>query len=148
MASFAQLDENNVVINTIAVADSDTTNEQGVEDEATGIQFCKNLLGQDTIWKKSSRNTFKGVYYTPNVYDEKGPIADPDQSKAFRKNGAGKGHTYDSVRDAFIPPKPYPSWILNETTCWWDSPIPYPADTPVPLVWDEANQQWIEKFPQ
>jgi hypothetical protein len=143
MASFAQLDKNNVVINIISVADSDTINEKGVEDEEIGIKFCKNLLGQDTIWKKSSRNTFKGIYYTPNVYDENGAIADPDQSKSFRKNGAGKGHTYDSVRDAFIPPKPFVSWLLDETTCHWKAPVDMPTDDKM-YTWNEETKFWDE----
>jgi len=146
MASFAQLDENNIVINTIAVADSDTTNDQGIEDEAVGIAFCKNLLGQDTNWKKSSRHTYGGIYYTPNVYVNNKIVADPDQSKAFRKNGAGKGFTYDATRDAFIPPQPFPSWTLNETTCLWESPVPHPENSTEPYRWDETTQQWVTRF--
>jgi hypothetical protein len=149
MATFVQLDENNIVLNTIVVADSDTRNEQGIEDEAVGIAFCKNLFGQDTIWKRCSRHTYGGVYHTPNVNDADGvPIPDPDQSKAFRKNGAGIGMSYDPVRDAFIHIKPFPSWTLNEDTCLWDPPTPYPENSTEPYRWDEDTLQWVVKFPK
>ena len=87
-------------------------------------------------WIKTSYNTRGGIHYEPNSYT---PSA--DQSKALRKNYAGTGYTYDQERDAFIPPKPYESWTLNEETCLWDSPIPYPSDGQ-DYVWDESNQQW------
>lgn len=63
----------------------------------------------------------------------------------LRKNYAGIGYTYDKVRDAFIPPKPYPSWNLNEQTCLWDSPVPYPTDGKQ-YIWDETQQKWIEAY--
>lgn len=91
------------------------------------------------VWLQTSYNTRGGVYYTPNSN-----TPDPDQSKALRKNFAGIGFTYDAVRDAFIPPKPYPSWVLNELTCLWDAPIPAPTDGKV-YDWNEANQLWVER---
>lgn len=73
------------------------------------------------LWIQTSYNTLKGVHYQPNSNP---PVPSEDQSKALRKNFAAVGYTYDSNRDAFIPPKFYPSWILNEETCYWIPPIP------------------------
>jgi hypothetical protein len=91
---------------------------------------------------RTSYNTRGGVHYTDGQ-----PSA--DQSKAFRKNYAGLGYTFDSERDAFIPPKPFNSWVLNETTCLWDAPIEMPADAgtgepPKRYTWDEDTVNWIE----
>ena len=88
-------------------------------------------------WVKTSYNTHHGVHYTPNV-----PYWLPDEKPAIRMNYASVGYTYDSERDAFIPPKPYPSWILDENICDWDSPIPHPDDGGE-YDWDEENQKWI-----
>ena len=90
------------------------------------------------IWKQTSYNTYGGVHYNSETRE---PSA--DQSKALRKNYAGVGFTYDEERDAFIAPKPYPSWILNETTCLWESPIPYPNDNKM-YKWNETTEEWIE----
>ena len=87
-------------------------------------------------WIQTSYNTRGGVHYDAST-DE--PSA--DQTKALRKNFAGVNFTYDSDRDAFIPPKPYPSWILNETTCWWSAPIAYPTDGER-YTWNEETQSW------
>jgi hypothetical protein len=126
MAHFAKLDENNVVIFVTVGAEHD----DGKEDE----------LFQRTgdVYKQTSYNTRGGVYYTPNTSDP-----DPDQSKAFRKNYAGLGFIYDATRDAFIPPQPYPSWVLDESSCLWNAPVPYPTDGNR-YSWDEATQNWIE----
>lgn len=86
-------------------------------------------------WIQTSYNTRGGVHY-----DASGK---PDGGVALRKNYAGIGFTYDSTRDAFIPPKPYPSWILNEETCLWEAPIPMPVDE-FAYDWDEQNQQWTK----
>lgn len=88
-------------------------------------------------WIKTSYNTFGGVHYEPNSH-----IPSEDQSKALRKNYAGFGFSYDSQLDAFIPPKPYPSWLLDETTCLWIAPVPRPDDGKV-YYWDEATQSWV-----
>lgn len=88
------------------------------------------------VWIQTSYNTRGGVHY--NEAGE--PSA--DQSKALRKNYAAVGHTYDEQRDAFIPPQPYPSWILDEQSCLWNPPVPFPVCEGVP-IWDETNQQWI-----
>jgi hypothetical protein len=120
MAHFAQL-ENNVVTNVIVVNNQDILNEQGQESEEVGIAFCSNLLGGN--WKQTS--------YNGN----------------FRKNYAGIGYTYDESRDAFIAPKPYNSWILDEDTCQWKAPVNYPTDNKKyswneeTLTWDAINEQ-------
>lgn len=100
--------------------------------------FVDNSPGE---WIQTSYNTFGGVHYQPNSR-----IPSEDQSKALRKNYAGIGYTYDRVRDAFIPPKPFDSWLLNEDTCQWDSPTPYPTDGKF-YLWNEQNQQWDEVQP-
>jgi hypothetical protein len=123
MAHYAYLDENNIV--TMVIVGKN-------EDEAPGD--WETYYGA----KRTSYNTRGGVYYDPNT-NEPGP----DQSKAFRKNYAGIGYTYDLTRDAFIPPQPYPSWVLDESSCLWEAPVPYPTDGKR-YSWDEATQNWIE----
>ena len=123
MAHYAYLDENNIV--TMVIVGKN-------EDEAPGD--WETYYGA----KRTSYNTRGGVYYDPNT-NEPGP----DQSKAFRKNYAGIGYTYDATRDAFIPPQPYPSWVLDESSCLWNAPVPYPTDGNR-YSWDEATQNWIE----
>ena len=118
MAHFAQLDENNIVVQVIVVDNYNTSTEDGVENENIGIAFCRTLFGQDINWKQTSYNN------------------------NFRYNYAGIGYTYDSNRDAFIPPKPYPSWILDEVTCLWSAPIPMPTDGQM-YLWDENTLNWI-----
>lgn len=88
-------------------------------------------------WIQTSYNTKGGVHYNPETGEPS-----EDQTKALRKNYAGIGFDYDRVKDAFIPPKPFDSWILNNTTCLWDPPIPYPNDGDV-YVWDEETLNWI-----
>ena len=118
MAHFAQLNENNEVLQVIVISNNDILDQYGNESEDIGIEFCKSLLGQDTLWKQTSYNA------------------------SFRKNYAGIGYTYDGTRDAFIPPKPYDSWVLNEGTCLWEAPVPYPTDG-LDYTWDESAIQWI-----
>jgi hypothetical protein len=120
MAHFAQINENNLVTQVIVVDNNDILDEQGNELESIGIQFCTDLLGGD--WKQTS--------YNNNI----------------RKNYAGIGDTYDESRDAFIAPQPYPSWVLDEDTCQWEAPIPYPEvlEGSAELYdWDEETIQWI-----
>ena len=117
MAHFAQLNENNVVTQVIVVNNSDCQ-INGVESEEAGVVFCKTLFGADTKWKQTS--------YNGNM----------------RKNYAGIGFTYDAGRDAFIPPKPYASWVLNEDTCQWDAPVAYPDDGQI-YRWDEDTVTWV-----
>ena len=116
MANFAQLD-NNIVVQVIVVDNSDCLDEQGIESEAIGTQFCTDLLGG--TWVQTS--------YNGNM----------------RKNYAGIGNTYDTNRDAFIAPSPFPSWVLDEVTCRYDSPVPYPTDDKM-YLWDEDTTSWIE----
>lgn len=89
-------------------------------------------------WIKTSYNTKGGIHYDPETGNPS-----EDQSKALRKNFAGVGMLYDSQRDAFIPPQPYPSWTLNEETCLWDSPVPRPDDGEI-YRWNEEIQNWEE----
>jgi hypothetical protein len=109
MSHFAKLDENNIVV----FVTKGRTSSDGKEAELTART--------GDVYKQTSYNTRGGVHYNPETGE---PSA--DQSKALRKNYAGLGYTYDSERDAFIPPKPYPSWLLNEDTCLWDAPVAMP----------------------
>ena len=129
MAHFAQLDENNVVLQVIVVSNEDAGPSPGVQGEA----FCTDLLGGR--WKQTSYNTRGGVHYNPATNE-------PDGGTPFRKNYAGIGYTFDEARDAFIPPKPFPSWVLNEDTCWWEAPVPYPTDGNR-YIWDESVMNWV-----
>jgi hypothetical protein len=88
-------------------------------------------------WLKTSYNTRGGIHYEPNS-----DTPSPDQSKSLRKNYAGIGYSYDPTLDAFIPPKPYPSWVLDEQTCFWNAPVPMPTEGG-PYTWDEATQSWV-----
>lgn len=128
MAHFAKLDANNVVIFVTVGRDEDREEEL----------FART----GDVYKQTSYNTRGGVHYqsdgTPSA----------DQTKAFRKNYAGLGYTYDAQRDAFIPPKPYNSWVLDEQTCLWNAPVPMPADAgtgepPKFYTWDEATTSWV-----
>lgn len=96
--------------------------------------FVDSSPGQ---WLQTSYNTRGGVHYEPNS-----DTPSADQSKALRKNYAGVGYTYDAQRDAFIPPKPLASWVLDEQTCFWSPPVPYPEDGSS-YVWDEATVSWV-----
>jgi len=96
--------------------------------------FVDSSPGQ---WIQTSYNTRGGVHYNPNSNEPS-----EDQTKALRKNYAGIGYTYDAHRDAFIPPKPYASWVLNEDTCLWESPVPYPNDGEQ-YTWNEETQEWV-----
>jgi len=88
-------------------------------------------------WLQTSYNTYGGVHYNPETGEPS-----EDQTKALRKNYAGIGYTYDSQRNAFIPPQDFPSWIFNEETCRWDAPIPYPTDGNK-YDWDEETVSWV-----
>lgn len=124
MAHFAKLDGNNVVIFVTVGRDED----EGKEAELTART--------GDVYKQTSYNTRGGVHYDPATGE---PSA--DQSKAFRKNYAGLGYTYDAGRDAFIAPKPYPSWVLNETSCLWEAPVAMPEGNNF-YEWNEEEQQW------
>jgi len=89
-------------------------------------------------WIQTSYNTRGGIHYQPNTN-----TASDDQTKALRKNYAGVGFTYDAIKDAFIPPKPFPSWTLNDDSCLWEAPVAYPDDGNM-YRWDEETTSWIE----
>jgi hypothetical protein len=138
MAYFVKINSNNVVEKVIAVNNNELL-DNGIESEIKGIEYCKSLFGQDTNWLKTSYNTFEGKHYVNDHIN--GVILSQDQSKSFRKNYAGLGYTYDQQRDAFIPPKPFNSWILNEDTCRWVAPVSMP-DKINSYLWNEETQSW------
>ena len=115
MAHFAELNEQNVVTQVIVVHNNELL-DNGVESEAKGVAFCQSLFGHDR-WKQTSYNA------------------------TIRKNYAGVGYNYDATRDAFIPPQPFPSWSLDETTCRWVPPVPMPSEGG-PYKWDEQATNW------
>jgi hypothetical protein len=118
MAHYAQLDANNVVIQVIAGIDENTKDGELYYQMETGKK-----------WKRTSYNTHGGVHTLDGT--------------PFRKNYAGIGYTYDFERDAFIPPKPFNSWVLNENTCLWESPIEYPNDDKR-YIWSDETNNWVE----
>jgi len=123
MAHFAEIDSNNVVLRVIVVDNKDTSTPDGTEVESIGVAFCQRLFGGN--WVKTS--------YNGNI----------------RKNYAGIGYTYNAGLNAFVPPKPFASWILNNDTAQWDAPTPMPSDAgtgepPKRYSWDEATTSWVE----
>jgi hypothetical protein len=120
MAHFAEIDNDGTVLRVLVVAN---------DQENRGQEFLANDLGLGGTWKKTSYNTIGGVHTSGGT--------------AYRKNYAGIGYKYDAVRDAFIPPKPYPSWELNEDSCLWEAPTPMPTDGKI-YSWDEPTLSWKE----
>ena len=118
MAHFARLDSNNIVDFVVVGRDEDN----GKEDELTART--------GDVYKQTSYNTHGGVHALGGT--------------PFRKNYAGIGYAYDAQRDAFIAPKPFPSWQLNEDTCLWGAPVPMPTDDNR-YSWDEATTSWVEQ---
>lgn len=119
MAHFAKLDENNIVLEVNVVDNNNLLDENGIEQEHLGVQFLIQWSGGYTNWKQTSYN------------------------KNFRKNYACIGGKYDAQRNAFIPPKPYESWLFDEESCNWFPPIPYPNDGKI-YVWHEPTTSWVE----
>ena len=117
MAHFAEIGLNNTVTRVIVVSNDDCKDQFGNESETIGAKFCHDLFGG--VWLQTSYNG------------------------TIRKNYAGIGYTYDSTRDAFIPPKPFASWVLNEITCRWDAPTVMPTDDKR-YRWDESTTSWVE----
>ena len=117
MAHFAEVDENNIVLRVLVVDDS---------QESNGQEFLATTLGLGGTWIKTSYNTLGGVHTKGGT--------------PLRKNYAGIGYTYDSVRDAFIPPKPYPSWVLNEESCVYEAPVARPTEGQ--YTWNEETTSW------
>ena len=126
MASFAKIGLNGKVIEVQSLVNEVLHDANGVEQESIGIDFLTKLTGW-AIWKQTSYNTYGGVHSSGGT--------------PFRKNHAGIGFTYDENRDAFIPPKPFNSWILNEDTCLWNAPVAYPQDDNE-YTWNESTLTW------
>ena len=120
MAHFAEIDQFGKVKRVIVVDNKDTADALGVEKEHIGAAFCEKLFGG--TWKQTS--------YNGN----------------FRKNYAGIGYDWDEARNAFVPPKPFASWVLDENTCQWKAPIPMPTDGKM-YSWNESTQAWDEVAP-
>jgi hypothetical protein len=121
MAHFAKLGVGNIVETVIVVSNDVATTEQA------GLDFINKLYNTRDVWKKTSYNTFGGEHSSGGT--------------PFRKNYAGVGFQYDQQRDAFIPPKPFNSWVLNEDTCLWKAPIEYPQDDNE-YIWNEQTLSW------
>ena len=121
MAHFAKIGTGNIVLSVHVVSDDVATTEQA------GIDFLNNLYGTRDVWKQTSYNTHGGQH--------------KDGGTPFRKNYAGVGFTYDQSKDAFIPPKPFDSWILDEETCLWKAPVDYPTDGQE-YDWNEETLTW------
>ena len=138
MAHFAKLGVNGKVIAVVVVANADTTNASGVEDENVGIQFLERSTGWP-LWKKTSYNTRAGKYYNQDG-------SEGDQSKAYRGNYAGIGYTYDEDNDIFISKKPFASWTLNVSTASWEAPVAMPNTETNGIKdsysWNESTQSW------
>jgi hypothetical protein len=131
MASFAKLNLENVVTTVESVVNEVLKDSNGIEQESIGVQFLKTLYNEpNAIWKQTSYNTNGGVHSLGGT--------------PFRKNHAGIGYTYDSQKDAFISPKPFNSWILNESTCQWQAPVAYPVDSNINnrYKWNEEILNW------
>lgn len=126
MAHYAFIDENNIVTEVIVGKD---------ESNFDWESFYGNLRGM--LCKRTSFNTRGGIHYDPATNEPSS-----DQSKALRKNYAGIGYLYDSQKDCFIPPKPFDSWVLDEFSCLWKSPVEYPSDGGF-YVWDEKSLSWV-----
>ena len=121
MAHFAKLGIGNIVEKVEVVSNDIATNEQA------GVNFLNNLYNTSDTWFQTSYNTIGGVHLLDGT--------------PFRKNYAGIGYTYNQTKDAFIPPQPYTSWTLNETTCQWQAPVAYPDDGKF-YNWNETDQNW------
>jgi hypothetical protein len=126
MASFAKIGLNSKVIEVLSVNNEVLKDSNGVEQEVNGIDFLTKLTGW-AIWKQTSYNTYGGVHNNSGT--------------PLRKNHAGIGYTYDETKDAFIAPKPFNSWTLNENTCLWESPVAYPTDGEK-YSWNELTLSW------
>jgi hypothetical protein len=133
MASFAKIGLNGKVIEVLSVVNEVLHDSNGVEQEVNGIDFLTKLTGYP-VWKQTSYNTHGGVHSSGGT--------------PLRKNHAGIGYTYDEDRDAFIPKKPYQSWILNETTCLWEAPVAIPTtelEENQYYSWNESIINWEVK---
>ena len=123
MAHFAKLGTGNIVTAVHVVSNDVATTEQA------GVDFLNDLYKTRDVWKQTSYNTKGWVHLLGET--------------PFRKNYASIGYTYNQTKDAFIPPKPFDSWILNEDTCLWEAPVAYPSDGKE-YEWDESSKSWVE----
>jgi hypothetical protein len=129
MAHFAQIDLTSKVINVLVVPD---------DQASRGNDYLSKDLGLGGNWVQTSYNTRGGVHY--------GADGQPDGGTALRMNYAGLGYTYNSTLDAFVPPQPYASWVLDTATCYWQAPVPMPAPVDGAIwVWDEPTLAWVSK---
>jgi len=126
MASFAKIGLNNKVIEVLSVVNEVLHDSNGVEQEVNGIDFLTKLTGYP-LWIQTSYNTIGGTH--------------TNNGTPLRKNHAGIGYTYDETRDAFIAPKLFKSWILNEDTCLWNAPVAMPIDDNK-YSWNEQTLSW------
>ena len=121
MATFAKIGSGNIVEQVVAVSNEVATTEQA------GVEFLQNLYNDTATWKQTSYNTYGGVHSLDGT--------------PFRKNFAGVGYTYDETKNAFIAPKPYASWVLDDDTCLWEAPVAYPDDDKE-YEWNEDTTSW------
>jgi hypothetical protein len=121
MASFAKIGSGNIVEQVVSVSNEVATTEQA------GVEFLQNLYNDTATWKQTSYNTYGGVHSLDGT--------------PFRKNFAGVGYTYDETKNAFIAPKPYASWVLDDDTCLWEAPVAYPDDDKE-YEWNEDTTSW------
>lgn len=130
MAYFAEIDEANLVVRVLALADSDTVDASGAESEAVGAEYLSSALGGR--WRQTSYNTSGGVHALGG--------------EPLRKNFAGIGYIFDPERDAFIPPSPFASWKLDDSTCTWLAPVPLPTDAGPDnkYYWNDEQGKWTE----
>ena len=129
MAHFAKIDTDNTVLTVVTLDDAHCPDD----NEEMGRAYLESVHGWPT-WKRTSYNTFAGEHKLGGT--------------PFRMNYAGPGYTYNAELDIFIPPKPYPRWVLNTTTYQWEAPVPLPSDGQPIQEWDEENQQWILTTPE
>jgi hypothetical protein len=127
MAHFVKIDNSNKVVQVVVLDDKDTQDENGNEVESIGAKYLSDAFGG--TWLRTSYNTHNGIHKLDGT--------------PFRKNYAGIGHTYDETKDAFIPPKHWDSWILDEDICQWEAPVTYPDDGKR-YSWNENNGTWDE----
>ena len=125
MSHFAKLNENNIVTAVHCLSNKELLVD-GIENEQKGVDFLNKIHNTSDTWKQTSYNTRAGTHILGGT--------------PFRKNYAGVDFTYDENRDAFIPPKPFNSWILNETTCLWETPVAMPNDGN--YIWNEDTLSW------
>ena len=140
MASFAELNSNNVVLRVNSIHNNEIL-ENGVENEQKGINFLKGLYGQDTIWKQTSYNTLSNNYYITDSSSGERTLH-VDQSKCFRKHYAMIGGVFDTEENGFIPSQPFASWSFNKDTWGWIPPVTHPNESDPT---DTLNYEWNEE---